>query len=384
MDARKKLKKAKVQLLLQNPFFASLILPLREEEADLPFTMGTDGTRLLYNPRRIRELDLEEVVGVLAHEASHIALLHPVRREHRRPELWNQACDYAVNPIVLNAGFVLPKGGLLDDRFRGKYAEEIYAELDRPAPGGGQNAPRTESPEAGRDDDASSGGGSGSKDAAPSGGGQDSPGGGSRQEGSGSRSPRGGDIPRDVDPTGMGAVLDPPPGTDLRELERDLRQRIARAAQAAKSEGRIPGGLEELIEEILYPRLPWREILRRFIDASIKSDYSYLKPNRRLLHRGLWLPGLSQPAVEELVVAVDTSASISREELEEFAAEVNAIAQLYDVRKLIVVYCDARIQGIREITPPEPVRLEARGRGGTDFRPVFELVRERINSGDGK
>ena len=62
----------------------------------------------------------------VAHEVMHVANGHCWRQGARDPDRWNDACDYAINPIVLSAGLVLPKGALIDARYTGKSAEEIY------------------------------------------------------------------------------------------------------------------------------------------------------------------------------------------------------------------------------------------------------------------
>jgi predicted metal-dependent peptidase len=80
---------------------------------------------LLYdNPAYLGSLNDLETRGVVAHEILHVANGHCWRQGDRDPGLWNDACDYATNPIVYHAGMLLPKGALLDARFRGKSAEE--------------------------------------------------------------------------------------------------------------------------------------------------------------------------------------------------------------------------------------------------------------------
>src|ERR1700749_2583438 len=58
------------------------------------------------------------------------ALHHHVRRSGRDPKRWNVACDYAINPLLVDAGLSLPEGVLLDNRLRGMSAEQIYNLLE--------------------------------------------------------------------------------------------------------------------------------------------------------------------------------------------------------------------------------------------------------------
>src|SRR5215469_12739553 len=130
-----KLIKARVQLLFSHPFFASLCLRLRFIP-DAVETMETDGRAIYYSEKYVESLSPAELEGVLAHEALHCALGHHCRRGKRTPERWNDACDYAVNPIILTNDLVLPAGALIKKEYEGLSAEEIYAKLAPESPGG--------------------------------------------------------------------------------------------------------------------------------------------------------------------------------------------------------------------------------------------------------
>ena len=136
-----KLTRARVQLLLTQPFFGTLCLRLKLVPGDLP-TMATDGSRIVYNPAFVDELKPAELEGTLAHEVLHCALGHQCRRGERDPRLWNEAADLAINPILISNGFTLPAGALIDPAFTNLSAEEIYARLLRKRTEGG-GAPKT-------------------------------------------------------------------------------------------------------------------------------------------------------------------------------------------------------------------------------------------------
>jgi predicted metal-dependent peptidase len=88
----------------------------------------------------------------------------------------------------------------------------------------------------------------------------------------------------------------------------------------------------------------------------------------------LYLPSVHRSGIGTVVIAVDTSGSIGRKELEQFAAEISAISDEAKPEAIYVVYCDAAVQSVQEFGSSEPVRLEPKGGGGTDFRPAFEWV----------
>lgn len=329
-------------------FFAALALRLEAQPAwDLP-TLATDGERLLFNPDYALSLSEREVVGVVAHEVLHCALGHHARRGLREPLRWNIACDLAVNPVLLGAGFALPPGRLLPGEGEfvgwpsGLSAEEYYARL----------------PDNGEQSSDESGEG-------------DSP--GSSEEG-------GSGISRGDDPGACGSVQDAGDGSAAVQQASEARWQVAvaQAARIAKTRGKgdVPAGLACAIDEILQPRVPWREVLREFLIRMARNDYRWNRPNRRFVARGLYLPSLAGESLGEVVVAVDTSGSINQAELDRFAAEMQGILDAYDVH-LTVLYHDTDVSKIVEWSPSDgPITLNAHGGGGTSHRCVFEWLEE--------
>src|ERR1700735_4192402 len=128
-----RIQKARMSLILDHPFFGSLLFRLKGRECRSVPTMATDGVSLFYNPDFVETLNAATLAGTLAHEVMHPALHHHVRRSGRDPKRWNVACDFAINPLLVDAGLSLPEGVLIDDRFRGMSAEQIYNLLETEA-----------------------------------------------------------------------------------------------------------------------------------------------------------------------------------------------------------------------------------------------------------
>ena len=129
----RRIQKARTALVLDHPFFGSLLFRLKGRECRSIQTMATDGLSLYYNPDFVETLNAATLAGTLAHEVMHPALHHHVRRSGRDPKRWNMACDFAINPLLVDAGLNLPEGVLLDNRFRGMSAEQIYNLLESEA-----------------------------------------------------------------------------------------------------------------------------------------------------------------------------------------------------------------------------------------------------------
>jgi predicted metal-dependent peptidase len=348
-----KLTKARVQLLFQQPFFATLCLRLTLIPAAVP-TMATNGKVIYYNPAFVEALTQEELQGVLAHEVLHCALAHHCRRGARRPRLWNVAADYAINPLVLQNGLSLPAGALINQEFYGISAEEIYARLIEESSGGGQSQTQEQSSAGGESSQLpsqSQGGACGGDDL---------------------------NVPR---PGGFGEVLDasdeagnPASGAETTRQANEWAIAAEQAMRTANSCGHEPAGIERPLKEVRESRQDWRAILRDFIAATVACDYSWSPPNRRYVASGLYLPSVRREGVGTIVIGVDTSGSIGEEELNQFAGEISAISDQAQPELIYVVYCDAAVSSTQEFGPCEPITLQPQGGGGTDFRPVFEWV----------
>ncbi len=355
LTAEQKLIRARTQLLLNHPFFGTLSVRLKLMPGMLP-TMATDGRRIVYNPQYVEELKPAELEGVLAHEVLHCALAHQCRRGQREPELWNEAADYAVNPILLANGVALPAAVLVDPAFAELSAEEIYARLMKARKSGGP-------PDA--------------VDTAP--------GPGASPSGTSVGTPQGDEAqPQRRSPGRVGEVIDASgeDGNTASQAERMRQERewsiaAEQAIRSAKACGQEAAGVERALEQERNSKVDWRSILRDFISASRPSDYSWTPPNRRYVGSGLYLPSVVKSGVGEIVLAVDTSGSIGAEELDQFAGEITAIAEQAQPDRIHVVYCNASVQSVQEFVPAESVVLSPKGGGGTDFRPPFEWVEQQ-------
>jgi predicted metal-dependent peptidase len=334
MDAKEKLQYARTVLSISSPFFATLALQTkvyfkRPEESPIP-TAWTDGLHVYFNTEFADSLTREEFTAVLMHELLHIAFLHVPRRQGRRPRRWNKAADYAINWLIAQEServtrtfgkpkFVLPSDALLDKKFADMSAEQVYAKLEE---------------EEQEDDDGDFG--------------------------------LIGDILQGDASVGNDSVI------------AEVKQRLAQAVQAAKLRGTLPAGVERMVSDILNPPRDWRRELADLIET-FPADFTFNPPDRRFHDADFALPSLGGEQVE-LVVAFDTSGSISPEELKLYLSEVVGLMQQFDHIKLRVLTCDAAVHEDVELDEQDidsfTQRVRFRGGGGTDFRPVFERLQD--------
>ena len=358
--ARERITRERVQLLVHYPFFGYLALGLELKEAPEVGTMATDGKRLFYNPAFVDRLDPKVLRAIIAHETLHCALGHLWRKEARKQEKWNRAADHAANLILKKGGFALPENCLCDDKFEGMEAEIIYAKLpDSPSSkerlldshdtwsqGNNKNQPQMPPPP--RD----------SSDQTPK----------DEQE-----KPRGSDDQKEgqAPKTAGGSDDENREGNDLKKL---WQERLVRAATAARMQGKLPGTVDQRIQDILQPKLNWRIILRDMITSFAKNNFRLVPPSKKHLWRGIYLPSMTGETLE-IAIGLDTSGSVSEKEFQEFLAEVKGVAEQFDDHVLHFFFCDAAIHERVTLTPHDawPEQFSKRN-GGTSFVPVFDAI----------
>jgi len=371
-DVDVKLQAARTRLVLDQPFIGALLLHLPMQATNRCETIGTDGFTIYFDPRYIAALSLRQTQFMLAHQALHCALGHFARRGHRTRNRWDVACDFAVNQLLVDEGMEPPASALLDSRYRGLSAEEIYpliaegaglATLDvhlfdgasaaagmaRVGDGGERERPATQRDDAGgaaSDDEQWS-------DAAPH---------------------------RRRNP---GAATAETGSHSIEESAQQWQMRLASAAQQAERAGRLGASWQRALGRMLQPALPWSALLARHVVSRARDDYSFQRPSRRDVG-GALLPRMHSAQLD-LFVVLDTSGSVSESQLTAFAAEIEALKG--QVRARVTLHaCDEKLaqEGPWVFESWEPIDLPRTltGGGGTDFRPVFDWIRDQSQRPD--
>ena len=377
---------ARIQVLQTSPFYglASMRFKLIED-AGHP-DMWTDGETLGYSPTWALECSFDLLKGTIAHCAHHVALCHHLRRESRDEKLWNKSTDRVVNVAMQEAGFALPKGVKVAKSDGDRSAEEIYGEFPvnqkpkTPEQGKGdkQQGEKQQGQGNGNADDQDGDSNSNAADNNQSG--KD----GKPSDKPGDKPGKDGDGESKSDHPGECKDAKNPDGSSLSESQQDQKiqeqlQDTAALAQQAKGIGELPGSIARQIQALLYPQQDWAEQLREFMLSLSTDDYSWSRPNRRFIGQGLYLPALqSEGAMGRIVVAIDTSGSISKFKLDMFFHELNGILEQCKPESVTVIQCDRRIQDVQEFSTSDyPIEIgEVMGGGGTSLCPPFNYVTE--------
>jgi predicted metal-dependent peptidase len=312
------IEKVIVSLIKTKPFYAHFLQQMNRIETERIPTLGvnlTDRINLFFNPVFLEGLNPKARIACLEHEVLHLLNLHLFRGKELEERLFNIAADLAINPFISN----LPSCALLPEQFgleEGNTAEWYYAKLVK-----------------------------------------------ERDE-----------VERRIAKAGLRVLDDHGVWKDSKEnpvlREEILKRAIRLSLNETQDYGSLPGNLMEELKEFLEnSSVNWRRVLERFLIHAtlIRLISSRKRPNRRFED----FPGERVEQRLKLLIGLDTSGSIGDRELSLFFSEIEKIKALgMEIR---VAECDTKVGNVyRYRTRPKAVS----GRGGTDFRPVFDLARK--------
>jgi predicted metal-dependent peptidase len=326
MRSVSKLDKAKAQIVLDHPFFSSILLKrgLVEDKSIPTLAVDARGT-IYYNNDFVESLTVPQVVWGLCHEIGHVIGQHALRRKDRNAYKWNYAGDAWINDMLDDAGIGerIPKTVNMPGS-KDKTTEQIYDELP--------------------DDD----GGDGSGD-----------GGGSNFD------------------NGLGNDIKEENLTEseAKEIEAQMKVEIAQAAQVAKARGKLPGQLAKIVADIIDVKTPWYDHLERYMNGHVRQDYTWTRPNRRFED---YLPSIGKtPSMGEVVLQVDISGSVSPTEIQYYNGHMKRIIEQCNPSKVHVIYTDTDVRKHEVFEQGESVEITYHTGGGTDMRAGFDYLNEQ-------
>ena len=351
MTYQEKLTKAKAKLMLEHPYFGALASALKIESDPDQLTFKSDGNTVRLNEEYIDKLNVSEVEFILSNGAMHAVLGHMQRRGGRDKWLWQEACDFAVNAMLVKNGLQAPEYVNYQPQFEGMYAEEIYSQLKEEM----KYAPDTNHDSSGDAQDQ-----------------EDS----SEQQSSSNEEQT--QEPQSEQGKAESVEEQEISQQELDALQEELKEHFEQIFNKLKRQDALPKDLKFVVPEYFSHKVDWREVLSGFIASYAKSSYSFMPPNMKYLYRGIYLPSLSSDLLR-VIIAIDTSGSVERELLGGFLSEVESIMEVYPNFEIDIITADTKVHSHKTYLPGEALEYEVSGGGGTDFRPVFEYIDRNID-----
>ena len=354
-EQRERITLARVRMLMKHPFWGNLATRLKVVEASnwCP-TAATDGRCLYYNQEFIKLLDDDELVFLVGHELLHCIYEHmdPDVKGDRNSIIWNIATDYNINMTLDEQGIgkvITLVEILLDYKYRGMSSFEIYDDVLA-------NVPKIDLDklvdkildehlnEDGDGDEEGESKGSGKED-----GNDERPG--------------------------------KPKFTkeERKQIKDELKDAVLQAAQAAGADN-LPADINRMINDLTRPKMDWKDLLHVQIESSLKSDYSFMRPNRKAWHMDAILPGIRDGEKLDIAIGIDASGSISDNMVREMLTEVDGIMHQYDAYNIHIWQFDTKVFGYEIFTHEDGKDIrdyKVEGGGGTEFMKNWEFMRNQ-------
>lgn len=327
-ETKKAISIAKINIMTkpQTAFLATVCTNLPVNINNSIPTACTNGKVILINESFFMNLDKEERAFILAHETLHVVYMHALRREQRNPLLFNYAADYVINWQLSKQGFKLINGVLIDSKYVGLNTEQVYKLLIDDAVNSIQNNP----------------------------------------------------LDSDIDyQTDMSDV-------EQQKVQEEIKEIIVRSAQTVRMMGKedsIPDSIKRYLEGLSKPKVNWRIVLRRFMQSLDNHDYSWIKPRKRYMPYGIYMPSLYSEALSKVTFAIDTSGSITNRQFSQFISEIYGSMQQLKPQIIEVMQFDHKLQTHDVIKSVKDLQnIKCKGHGGT--KPDVAL--DRFNQTDSK
>jgi predicted metal-dependent peptidase len=327
-QAQDKITKAKLSLIIQQPFFGQLVMHLDfVENDDLPAPMGTDGAKVYYRPDSVMEMDKSELMFLIAHEIMHCVYGHPWRRDNRDTTIWNYAGDFHINLTLQDCGFEVPNKYLLvenqlcrpketpescKDRYRKSNADITYKELLKKS-------------------------------------------------------------------KNLGCTCSLKDGTNPATAQEDAlrwQENTLIAGNVARQRGNLPGGLEKFLGDLGKPKVPWQDQFRFLLQRIMcQEDYTWRIPASRYIPLGIFMPSLYSEKMPPIQAYVDGSGSCWEDSiLRDFGSELQGIMSQARPEKLFVDYFDTKIYPGDTFEVGDEVTITPKGGGGTCFMDIVRHI----------
>lgn len=359
IDLSNNLTKICKDLMLEQPFYGLLLLNLNKEWSLTKVKtagVGLEGInyKLYINPEFWITLTENQKKGLLQHELMHIAFFHITEYNHLADhKLANIAQDIEINQKILNE--YLPEDGcvlekfteydLLPDEGTNVYYDKLFKAKEKKQ----SDSPQSNSnPSPNKDllDSIAEACENGSMEITD-------------QEENNMRLP-------DHQWDDFADLSDTQEKLINRQLEVMLDEVVN---QVQKMQGTVPREVLQKLEALKViepPKFNWKAYLRRYIGNSSKN--SMRKTKRKQSKRFELDFGIKVQEFSTILIAIDSSKSVSDDEIKEFMHEIHHMYKCG--HDFTLVFADTQMQDPVKYRPNIPLVIKKRG--GTDFNPVVD------------
>lgn len=354
----------KIDLVRKRPFYGVILMKLNEiKESSSTYIMSTDGSSIYYNKKYMENLNEAERNFYLLHQLYHCIFMHPSRMINKDIKIANIAADFLVNYYIdieknefKKAGIIIsvPKDAYMikDEKYKlelnklsfEQLYEKIYNQKENKISATPQQITKNNN---------------------------------SNGNNSSTLNIYGNNI--DLNKIKSDLILPKNIEKTSSNMRRIIQESIITSkVYGSKLIGDMPGSLIRRITELIGTRVPWYKYLRRYLSNIMQDDTSFDTPDKNHIYRKMILPGPYEDEnyIEEILFLIDTSGSISEEDLNNFLFQAYNICKDFEANGKVIFF-DSIVQDVFDINKENLNKLPLYGGEGTDVNVALKYVKDK-------
>ena len=354
----------KIDLVRKRPFYGVILMKLNEiKESSSTYIMSTDGSSIYYNKKYMENLNEAERNFYLLHQLYHCIFMHPSRMINKDIKIANIAADFLVNYYIdieknefKKAGIIIsvPKDAYMikDEKYKlelnklsfEQLYEKIYNQKENKISATPQQITKNNN---------------------------------SNGNNSSTLNIYGNNI--DLNKIKSDLILPKNIEKTSSNMRRIIQESIITSkVYGSKLIGDMPGSLIRRITELIGTRVPWYKYLRRYLSNIMQDDTSFDTPDKNHIYRKMILPGPYEDEnyIEDILFLIDTSGSISEEDLNNFLFQAYNICKDFEANGKVIFF-DSIVQEVFDINKENLNKLPLYGGEGTDVNVALKYVKDK-------
>ena len=354
----------KIDLVRKRPFYGVILMKLNEiKESSSTYIMSTDGSSIYYNKKYMENLNEAERNFYLLHQLYHCIFMHPSRMINKDIKIANIAADFLVNYYIdieknefKKAGIIIsvPKDAYMikDEKYKlelnklsfEQLYEKIYNQKENKISATPQQITKNNN---------------------------------SNGNNSSTLNIYGNNI--DLNKIKSDLILPKNIEKTSSNMRRIIQESIITSkVYGSKLIGDMPGSLIRRITELIGTRVPWYKYLRRYLSNIMQDDNSFDTPDKNHIYRKMILPGPYEDEnyIEDILFLIDTSGSISEEDLNNFLFQAYNICKDFEANGKVIFF-DSIVQDVFDINKENLNKLPLYGGEGTDVNVALKYVKDK-------
>jgi predicted metal-dependent peptidase len=165
---------------------------------------------------------------------------------------------------------------------------------------------------------------------------------------------------------------------DAKAISDELKNAVIQAAQSVGA-GNVPAEIARIVGQLTEPKMDWKQLIRVSLESNMKSDFTFMTPNRKSQFNNVVLPAMQKEQMIDICISIDASGSIGDRDTNAFLSEVKGVMDQFGQYRIRIWSFDTKCYGFDTFTHDDGrdiTEYQVIGGGGTDFVCNWDFMKE--------